>query len=306
MDRKRRQPDRDRNSRREHDQDRNRDGERRRPFSGKPRPDRLRGEKPRLGERRRSESKNFESRQPAADNEPMRLNKYIAHCGISSRRQAVDFVKKGEVTVNGEVVKEPFYLVQPSDKVAYKGKLIKPEANKVYILMNKPKGYLTTVSDDRGRKTVMDLLKGKIEERIFPVGRLDRATTGLLLLTNDGDLAKKLSHPSHKVKKVYHVVLDKPIAKVDLEKIKKGLELEDGVAEVDGVDYVNDAPKNEVGIELHIGKNRIVRRIFEHLGYQVEKLDRMYYAGLTKKDLPRGFFRYLTEKEIIMLKHFTK
>lgn len=236
----------------------------------------------------------------------MRLNKYIAHCGISSRRQAVEFVKKGEVTVNGEVIKEPFYLVQPTDKVTYKGKLIKPEAHKVYLLMNKPKGYLTTVSDDRGRKTVMELLKGKVEERIFPVGRLDRATTGLLLLTNDGDLAKKLAHPSHKVKKVYHAVLDKPLAKVDLEKIRKGVELEDGVAQVDGVDYVKDAPKNEVGIELHSGKNRIVRRIFEHVGYNVERLDRVYYAGLTKKDLPRGFFRHLTEKEVIMLKHFTK
>jgi 23S rRNA pseudouridine2605 synthase len=172
--------------------------------------------------------------------------------------------------------------------------------------MNKPKGFLTTVSDDRGRKTVMELLKGKVEERIFPVGRLDRATTGLLLLTNDGDLAKTLSHPSHKVKKVYHVVLDKPLAKVDLEKIRNGLELEDGLAPVDGVDYVKDTSKNEVGIELHIGRNRIVRRIFEHLGYEVVRLDRVYYAGLTKKDLPRGFFRDLTEKEVIMLKHFTK
>lgn len=305
MDRKRRQPDRDksRGKERDRDQERSRDGERRRP--GKPRPDRPQ-EKPRRTELRRASSKQTESRQPAGDNEPMRLNKYIAHCGISSRRQAVDFVKNGEVTVNGEVVKEPFYLVQPGDKVTYKGKLIQPEAHKVYILMNKPKGYLTTVSDDRGRKTVMDLLKGKIEERIFPVGRLDRATTGLLLLTNDGDLAKKLSHPSHKVKKVYHVVLDKPLAKVDIEKIKKGVELEDGLALVDGVDFVKDAPKNEVGIELHIGKNRIVRRIFEHLGYDVTRLDRVYYAGLTKKDLPRGFFRQLTEKEIIMLKHFTK
>lgn len=236
----------------------------------------------------------------------MRLNKFIAHCGISSRRQAADFVKNGDVTVNGAVVKEPFYVVQPNDKITFKGKPVKPEANKVYVLMNKPKGFLTTVTDDRGRKTVMELLKGKIEERIFPVGRLDRATTGLLLLTNDGDLTKKLSHPSHKIKKVYHVVLDKPLAKIDLDKIKNGLELEDGPVQVDGVDYVQDAPKNEVGIELHIGKNRIVRRIFEHLGYEVVKLDRVYYAGLTKKDLPRGFFRHLTEKEIIMLKHFTK
>lgn len=236
----------------------------------------------------------------------MRLNKYVAHCGIGSRRAAADFVKNGDVTVNGEVVLEPFYLVQPTDKVTYKGKPIQPEGNKVYILMNKPKGFITTVSDDRGRKTVMDLLRNKVEERVFPVGRLDRATTGLLLLTNDGDLTKKLSHPSHRMKKVYHVVLDKAVAKVDLEKIRNGLELEDGLAQVDGVDYVDGAGKTEVGIEIHIGKNRIVRRIFESLGYVVEKLDRMYYAGLTKKDLPRGFFRHLTEKEVIMLKHFTK
>ncbi len=308
MDRKRRPSGRDNNKDRARStrQKRSGDEEQRRSFGRKPRPARSEDERPRRNELRQSTTKHKAFKPSADENEPMRLNKYIAHCGISSRRQAVEFVKKGEVTVNGEVVKEPFYLVQPQDKVTYKGKLIKPEANKVYILMNKPKGYLTTVTDDRGRKTVMDLLKGKVEERIFPVGRLDRATTGLLLLTNDGDLAKKLSHPSHKVKKLYHVVLDKPVAKVDLEKIKKGVELEDGVAQVDGVDYVNDAPKNEVGIELHIGKNRIVRRIFEHLGYQVEKLDRMYYAGLTKKDLPRGFFRHLTEKEVIMLKHFTK
>ncbi len=248
-----------------------------------------------------------ESNMPPAQEvqEEMRLNKFVAHAGICSRRQAVDYIKKGNVSVNGQVVLEPYYLVKPEDEVTFKGKAIKPEKKKVYILMNKPRGFITTLSDERGRKTVMDLLKGKVEARIFPVGRLDRATTGLLLLTNDGDLAKKLSHPSHKVKKVYHVVLDKELAKIDLEKIQKGVELEDGLAQVDGVDYVQGAGKTEIGIEIHIGKNRVVRRIFEHLGYEVKRLDRVYYAGLTKKDLPRGFFRDLTEREIIMLKHFT-
>lgn len=286
--------------------DRKREGDRRHPERGKPRVDRGREDSIRRSKPRISDERSSKSESEMSGNEPMRLNKFIAHCGISSRRQAADFVKNGDVMVNGEVVKEPFYVVQPNDKIAFKGKIVRPESKRVYVLMNKPKGFLTTVTDDRGRKTVMELLKGKVEERVFPVGRLDRATTGLLLLTNDGDLAKKLSHPSHKIKKIYYVTLDKPLAKVDLEKIKQGLELEDGKAEVDGLNYVDNAPKNEIGIELHIGKNRIVRRIFEHLGYEVTKLDRVYYAGLTKKDLPRGFFRHLTEKEIIMLKHFTK
>ncbi|MDX1665930.1 MAG: pseudouridine synthase [Saprospiraceae bacterium] len=235
----------------------------------------------------------------------MRLNKYVAHSGICSRRQAAEYVKEGLVSVNGEVVREPGYQVEKGDEIRYKGKLIKPEENFVYLLMNKPKNVITTVSDDRGRKTVMNLLKGKIEERIFPVGRLDRDTTGLLLLTNDGDLAKKLTHPSHNVKKVYHVVLDKPVTEQDLTKIYQGLELEDGKALVDGVAHVQGKPKNEVGIEIHIGRNRIVRRIFEHLGYQVVRLDRVYMGGLTKKDLPRGRWRHLTQQEVIMLKHFT-
>ncbi|NUQ23173.1 MAG: rRNA pseudouridine synthase [Saprospiraceae bacterium] len=235
---------------------------------------------------------------------PMRLNKYIAHCGICSRRQAIAYVRDGLVTVNGEKIIEPGVEVNENDKVTYKGALIRPEGRKVYILMNKPRDVLTTVTDDRGRKTVMDILKTKVTERIFPVGRLDRNTTGLLLLTNDGDLAEKLAHPSHKVKKIYHVVLNKSLSKTDLEKIKAGITLEDGVAEVDGIDYVNGASKDEVGVEIHIGKNRIVRRIFEHLGYEVVKLDRVYYGGLTKKDLPRGFWRRLTQREVIMLKHF--
>ncbi len=239
------------------------------------------------------------------DVEGMRLNKYVAHCGVCSRRQAADHIKEGLVTVNGEVVKEPGYQIEKGDKVTFKGKIIQPEERMVYLLMNKPKGVITTLSDDRGRKTVMDLLKGKIKERIFPVGRLDRDTSGLLVLTNDGALAKKMTHPSHKMKKFYQVTLDKPVIKADLEKIRSGLELEDGIAPVDGVDYVRNQGKEVVGIEIHIGRNRIVRRIFEHLGYEVKRLDRQYIGGLTKKDLPRGFWRHLTEQEIIMLKHFT-
>lgn len=236
----------------------------------------------------------------------MRLNKFIAHCGVCSRREAIELVKNGQIQINGKVITEPGTIVNNGDKVSYKGKNLQLEVKKVYYLMNKPKGVITTLEDERGRKTVMDIIKFKIKERIFPVGRLDRATTGLLILTNDGDLAKKLTHPSHKVKKIYHVVVDKPVIPEDLATIKKGITLEDGIAIVDKVDYVSGVKgKNELGIEIHIGKNRIVRRIMEHLGYQVIKLDRVYLAGLTKKDLPRGFVRPLTEQEIIMLKHFT-
>lgn len=246
--------------------------------------------------------------QPDAD-EPadagMRLNKYVAHCGLCSRRQAIDYVKAGAVTVNGAVVTEPGYCVQEADVVAYKGQVIKPEATQVYILMNKPKGILTTVKDDRGRKTVIDLLGGKVGERVFPVGRLDRDTTGLLLLTNDGDLSKRLMHPSHKVKKFYHVVLDRPVSPDHLASIRGGVTLEDGLAVVDSVDYMQSKDKNEVGIELHIGKNRIVRRIFEHFGYRIERLDRLSLGGLTKKNLPRGWWRHLTKQEVILLKHFS-
>lgn len=241
--------------------------------------------------------------QPA-EQWPMRLNKYIAHCGICSRRQAAEYVKEGLVAVNGKVVTEPGVEVQPDDRITYKGQLVRPEDRKVYILMNKPKNVITTSDDEKGRKTVLDLLKGKIKERVYPVGRLDRDTTGLLLLTNDGDLAQKLAHPKHKVVKVYKVSLDRSLAPKDLETIREGLELEDGPAQVDSVFYYEEK-KSEIGIEIHIGKNRIVRRIFEHLGYTVTALDRIFYAGLTKKDLPRGFFRRLTEREIIQLKHFT-
>jgi 23S rRNA pseudouridine2605 synthase len=195
-------------------------------------------------------------------------------------------------------------VVQPDDRIEYLGKVLGVEEQKVYLLMNKPKDVVTTVSDEKGRKTVIDVLRNKVKERVYPVGRLDKNTTGLLLLTNDGELAKKLSHPSYEIKKFYQVVLDKEFKESDMEKLKAGLNLEDGLATVDGVDYMK-GKLNEVGIELHSGKNRIIRRMFEHLGYQVIKLDRLYYAGLTKKDLPRGWFRHLSEKEIIMLKHFT-
>lgn len=237
--------------------------------------------------------------------EGMRLNKYVAHCGICSRRQAADLVKEGQVSVNGEVVREPFYQIQPGDVVRYKGKVIRPEEQKVYLLLNKPKGVISTVQDEKGRKTVIDLIKDKVKERVFPVGRLDRDTTGLLLLTNDGELALKMTHPSFKLEKQYDVTLDKPFKPDDLQKIREGVELEDGAATVDAAHYTPGKSKECVTLMLHIGRNRIVRRIFEHLGYEVVKLDRVYLGGLTKKDLPRGFVRYLTPREVLMLKHFT-
>ena len=235
----------------------------------------------------------------------MRLNKYLAHSGICSRRQAAEHVKNGLVTVNGEVEKNPAYQVRPGDLIRYKDQPVRPEEKKVYLLLNKPRDVISTVSDERGRRTVIDLLRDRVKERVFPVGRLDRNTTGLLLLTNDGDLAKKLSHPSHQVKKVYHITLDKAVGPADLEKIRAGVALEEGLALVDGVNYIEGRPGNEVGLELHIGWNRIVRRIFEKLGYEVQRLDRVYFAGLTKKDLPRGFWRHLSRQEVIMLRHFT-
>lgn len=233
-----------------------------------------------------------------------RLNKYIAHCGVCSRRNASDLVKKGLIKVNGNIEENPSYMVKEADEVSYNGKVISLEENKVYILMNKPKKVVTTLSDEKDRRTVIDTLGGKIKERIYPVGRLDYMTTGLLLLTNDGDLASKLAHPSYEVKKLYHVTIDKPINAEDVAKIEKGLLLEDGLAIVDSAKILKDKENMELMIQLHQGKNRIIRRIFEHLEYRVTRLDRVYYAGLTKKDLPRGWHRHLTEKEVIMLKHF--
>ncbi len=236
--------------------------------------------------------------------EGVRLNKYVAHCGICSRRKAAEYIQQGLVKVNDTIVKEPGYRVQLSDQVFFKNEIIQPEVKKVYLLMNKPRNTITTANDDRGRRTVLDLIGDSVDVRIFPVGRLDRETTGLLLLTNDGDLTKKLSHPSHEVEKFYHITLDKPVKENHIRQIREGITLEDGFVPVDSVGYITNAGKEEVGIEIHIGRNRIVRRIFEHFGYVVKKLDRTYYAGLTKKNLPRGRFRHLTEKEILMLKHF--
>ncbi|NNE26443.1 MAG: rRNA pseudouridine synthase [Saprospiraceae bacterium] len=235
-----------------------------------------------------------------------RLNKFIAHAGVCSRRKAAELVKDGYIKVNGKVETNPAIEVTIDDKVEYLGKVLKPETKRVYLLINKPKNVITTMSDERGRKTVWDMVQNKVKEKIYPVGRLDRNTTGLLLMTNDGDLTMKLSHPSTRVKKIYQVILDKPVEEKHMEAIKSGLMLEDGKAEVDEVSYIVGEPQNYVGIQLHSGKNRIIRRIFEHLGYEIETLDRVYFAGLTKKDLPRGWSRFLTQREIIMLKHFTK
>lgn len=231
----------------------------------------------------------------------VRLNKYIASSGICSRREADQLIELGEISVNGKIITQLGYKIKPGDVVKYGNKILKPR-KLVYILLNKPKNVITTTRDPGNRKTVLDLVSNATHERIFPVGRLDRNTTGLLLLTNDGELADKLSHPSNNVKKIYEVGLDKPLNEEDLKKITKGVYLEDGKAEVDEIAIVSPDRKT-VGIEIHSGKNRIVRRIFEHLGYQVVKLDRVMYANLTKKNLPRGHWRYLTEKEIAFLKY---
>lgn len=231
----------------------------------------------------------------------IRLNKYIANAGICSRREADELIQSGAIKVNGEIVTTLGFRVSPIDKIQYGNETLSRE-KKQYVLLNKPKDYITTANDPEGRKTVMELVKDACRERLYPVGRLDRATTGLLLMTNDGELAKRLMHPSHEMRKVYHVTLNKNLKAIDLKKISEGLDLEDGRAEVDEVAWASPDNKEEVGIVLHSGKNRIVRRIFEHLGYEVLKLDRTGLAGLTKKNLPRGKFRFLTEKELIMLR----
>jgi 23S rRNA pseudouridine2605 synthase len=231
----------------------------------------------------------------------MPLNKFIAHCDVCSRRDAVVLIKEGKVKVNGELITEPGHKVTIEDQITLSGKKLVVQKNLVYILLNKPKGFITTTDDPKGRRTVMDIFENHIEERIFPVGRLDRNTTGLLLLTNDGELAQDLAHPKFEIRKVYQVSLDKPLAEADYLKIREGVTLEDGPAPVNQLEYL-DLP-NELGLEIHNGKNRIVRRIFESLGYVVEKLDRVMYAGLTKKNLVRGKWRFLTKQEVINLKH---
>lgn len=232
----------------------------------------------------------------------MPLNKYVAHGGLCSRRDAAIWVKEGKVTVNGETATNPGMKVAPTDVIKVGNKKVIPSRNFVYILLNKPKDYITTSEDPQGRKTVLDLVRSATDERVYPVGRLDRNTSGVLLLTNDGDLAQKLSHPKHEVKKVYEVRLDRALTKGDMDKIASGVVLEDGLVAPDVIAYADSKDKSIIGIEIHSGRNRIVRRIFEYMKYDVKGLDRVMFAGLTKKDVQRGKWRFLKEKEIRILK----
>jgi 23S rRNA pseudouridine2605 synthase len=233
----------------------------------------------------------------------MPLNKFMAHCGITSRRDAIPIIKEGKVTVNGHVIIEPGFKVSNADTILYNGKKLFTSKNQVYILLNKPKDYITTTEDPQGRKTVLQLIKQATPERIYPVGRLDRNTSGVLLFTNDGELTQMLTHPSYNVKKVYEAKLNKPLTRADFDKIINGLNLEDGEIHADVLAYADPKDRSVIGIELHSGRNRIVRRIFEHLGYEVKALDRVMYANLTKKNVERGKWRYLSEKEIRLLKY---
>ncbi len=247
------------------------------------------------------QKRRFEKIDKDLHKDTIRLNKYIANAGICSRREADTLIKQGLVEVNGKPVTEMGYQVQKTDKVVFDGQNITPE-KPVYVLLNKPKGYISTTKDDKARKTVMELVANASPYRVFPVGRLDRSTTGVILLTNDGHLTKKLTHPSFDVRKIYHVVLDRKLSGEDLKTIADGIRLEEGVAHVDSVSYIEGKPKNEIGIELHIGWNRVIRRIFQRLGYEVEALDRVMFAGLTKKNIKRGHWRILTDLEVNNLK----
>lgn len=232
----------------------------------------------------------------------MFLNKYLAHAGICSRRKAVELIKSGKITINHYPILEPNYLVKETDVIRYNKRVIKPE-EKIYLLLNKPRGYVSTVSDERDRKTILDLVEKAFKEiRLYPIGRLDRDTTGLIILTNDGELSQLLAHPRYVVKKVYHVTLDRALNYEDMQKIKAGLTLEDGTISVDNIAYVPQKPHTHVRVTLHSGKNWIVRRIFKHLGYRVIGLDRINYAGLTIRNIPRGGWRRLTEQEVKKLK----
>ncbi len=236
----------------------------------------------------------------------MPLNKFIAHAGICSRREAAELVKTGRIKVNGDFVYEPGYKVLATDKIVFNGKQLFQQKNLVYILLNKPKDYITTVKDTHGRKTIFELIQQATTERVYPVGRLDRNTTGVLLLTNDGDLTQKLTHPSFEIKKIYEVKLDKPLQKKDFENLLSGISLEDGVTKVDVVGFPEGKDKSVIGVEIHSGKNRIVRRMFEHLGYTVKNLDRVLFANLTKKNVDRGKWRFLNEKEVRLLKYLNR
>ena len=243
----------------------------------------------------------METKKPAASDNLIRLNRFISNSGTCSRRDADELIRNGYITVNGKKVTDLGTKVSLKDDVRYRNKRLTAE-KKVYILMNKPKDYVTTVEDPHASKTVLDLLGSDFRERVYPVGRLDRATTGVLLLTNDGELTGKLTHPKYKRRKIYHVFLDRDVARNDLFRLTEGIELEDGIVAADAVSYADEEDRSQIGIELHSGQNRVVRRMFEKLGYNVRKLDRVYFAGLTKKNLPRGKWRFLTEKEISMLK----
>jgi 23S rRNA pseudouridine2605 synthase len=245
--------------------------------------------------------KEFEREEMQGD-EQMPLNKYLSHSGVSGRREAADIVKSGRVQVNDKVQTEPGYKVLATDKVKLDGKVISPEVQLVYLLVNKPKDYITTTDDEKDRKTILDLVEGATDQRVYPIGRLDRNTSGLIILTNDGELTQKLSHPKFKVKKLYQVNLDKPLTKEHFKEIFNGIELEDGITEVDDLAYADADDLSKIGIQIHSGKNRVVRRIFETLGYEVKQLDRVMYANLTKKNIPRGKYRFLTPAEVRHLK----
>jgi len=243
----------------------------------------------------------MKERKPGGRYEVIRLNRFIANSGLCSRREADEMIREGLISVNGTKVTDLGIKVKPDDDVRYRGKRLSAE-KKVYILMNKPKGYVTTVEDPHAEHTVLELIGDSCPQRVYPVGRLDKATTGVLLLTNDGDLTGKLTHPRHKRKKIYHVFLDNPVMKNDLVRLTEGIDLDGETVVADAVSYADPVDKTQIGIELHSGQNRVIRRIFESLGYKVKKLDRVYFAGLTKKNLQRGKWRFLTEKEVNMLK----
>ena len=253
-----------------------------------------------------SKTKDFTAANEKTTDTVMPLNKFLAHCGVCSRREAIALIGKNLVKVNGVIVTEPGYKVQPTDEIFYNTKKLFVTKNLVYILLNKPKDYITTTDDPQGRKTVLQLIQKATAERVYPIGRLDRNTSGVLLLTNDGDLTQKLSHPSYEIKKIYEVKLDKNLTKADFDKILDGLTLEDGIVLVDSLAYADSKDKSIIGIEIHSGRNRIVRRIFESLGYDVKGLDRVMYAGLTKKNVERSKWRYLSEKEIRLLKYMNE
>jgi 23S rRNA pseudouridine2605 synthase len=269
--------------------------------NGPARPNKSVNAKPVKKLKKKKPFKQVKYKENADPSTPIRLNKYLANAGVCSRREADEFIQAGVVKVNGEVVTELGTKITRADRVMFHNQPVQLES-KVYVLLNKPKGFVTTTDDPENRKTVMELVKSAASERIYPVGRLDRATTGVLLLTNDGDLASKLTHPKYEKRKIYQVWLDKAVAMEHMQMIADGIELEDGEIHADAISYVTEEDLSQIGIEIHSGRNRVIRRIFEKLGYRVVKLDRVYFAGLTKKKLSRGKWRYLSEQEVNMLR----